>query len=59
MLTDATLLVLLRCRYHAKRALYLAHIMQALQSEPAVSKVTLGTLCNDPRYVTFACTRLQ
>ncbi|GAB4820593.1 hypothetical protein N2152v2_007639 [Parachlorella kessleri] len=36
-------------RYHAKRALYLAHIMQALQSEPAVSKVVLGTLCNDPR----------
>lgn len=42
------------CRYHAKRALYLAHIASALKGQPGVDRITLSTLCNDPRWVIAA-----
>ena len=39
----------LRRRYHAKRALYLAHVAGAVRGLPGVERVSLSTLCNDPR----------
>lgn len=40
-------------RYHAKRAMYLAHLAAALKGQEGVDHITLNTLCNDPRWGGF------
>jgi hypothetical protein len=37
------------CRYHAKRALYLAHVAAALRGHPELGSLSWECLANDPR----------
>lgn len=37
------------CRYHAKRALYLAHVASALRGHPELGSLSWECLANDPR----------